>query len=103
MKNTKKQLHKIEKGSELYKEFKNMECLYQICQNSPDIVLDTGSGVGRYHFSRIGYKDEELILEFKLVIDNAYKDSTQIMHNLGTKCYMTASQYLYSYNYNAKT
>ena len=94
-------LKRINEAAKLLNNINNAEFLNEVCKESPNIIIGTQAGVGKYHFSRIGYKNEELILEFKLVRDEKFKDSDNILHNLGDKCFLTASQYLYAFRHNA--
>ena len=77
------------------------EYIQEICKTSPTITIGTQCGVGTYEFKSIGYRDEELIIEFSLVMDKKHTDCEKISYNLGTRCVLTASQYLYAYDYNA--
>lgn len=75
----------------------------QICNQNPYIILRTQCGTGRYSFQNISYKNDELILEFKLVNDDNYGDTENIAYNIGEMCFLTASQYLYAFQYQAYT
>ena len=85
----------------LVEEINQAEYLQEICKETPQITIGTQCGVGMYEFKSIGYRDNELVLEFKLVMDNKRSDSERIKYNLGDRCVLTASQYLYAYEYNA--
>ena len=50
----------------------------EICNNSPHLVLRTQCGTGKYVFSKITYRKEKLVLEFKLVRDGQYQDTDKI-------------------------
>ena len=54
-----------------------------------------------YQFKSIGYRDNELVLEFKLVMNQKHTDCDRIAYNIGKRCVLTAAQYLYAYEYNA--
>ncbi len=75
--------------------------LSQICNEEPYITLKTQCGTGKYSFQNISYRNDELILEFKLVQDINYIDTENISHNLGSMCFLTTSQFLCAYNYQA--
>ena len=75
--------------------------LSEICNQNPTIVIRTQCGTGKYLFQNFSYRNEDLILEFKLLDDMNFNDTEQIAHNLGKMCYLTASQYLYAYDYQA--
>ena len=85
----------------LIEEINQAEFLQEICQQTPQITIGTQCGVGMYEFKSIGYRDNELVLEFKLVMDNKRSDCERIAYNLGNRCVLTAAQYLYAYEYNA--
>ena len=73
----------------------------EICNNSPHLVLRTQCGTGKYVFSKITYRKEKLVLEFKLVRDGQYQETDKISYVIGDMCYLTASQFLFAYNYQA--
>ena len=85
----------------LVEEINQAEYLQEICKTTPKITIGTQCGVGMYEFKSIGYRDNELVLEFKLVMDNKRSDCERIAYNLGDRCVLTAAQYLYAYEYNA--
>ena len=85
----------------LVEEINQAEYLQEICKTTPQITIGTQCGVGMYEFKSIGYRDNELVLEFKLVMDNKRSDCERISYNLGNRCVLTAAQYLYAYEYNA--
>ena len=85
----------------LIEEINQEEFIQEICEQTPQITIGTQCGVGMYKFKSIGYRDCELVLEFKLVMDNKRSDCERIAYNLGNRCVLTAAQYLYAYEYNA--
>ena len=85
----------------LVEEINQAEYLQEICKTTPKITIGTQCGVGMYEFKSIGYRDNELVLEFKLVMDNKRSDCERIAYNIGNRCVLTAAQYLYAYEYNA--
>ena len=85
----------------LVEEINQAEYLQAICNETPNITIGTQCGVGMYEFKSIGYRDNELVLEFKLIMDNKKSDCERIAYNLGNRCVLTAAQYLYAYEYNA--
>ena len=85
----------------LIEEINQAEFLQEICKQTPQITIGTQCGVGMYEFKSIGYRDNELVLEFKLIMDNKKSDCERIAYNLGDRCVLTAAQYLYAYEYNA--
>ena len=91
----------IDQNRSLVEEINQAEYLQEICKTTPQITIGTQCGVGMYEFKSIGYRDNKLVLEFKLVMDNKRSDSERIAYNLGNRCVLTAAQYLYAYEYNA--
>ena len=85
----------------LIEEINQAEFIQEICEQTPQITIGTQCGGGMYKFKSIGYRDSELVLEFKLVMDNKRSDCERIAYNLGNRCVLTAAQYLYAYEYNA--
>lgn len=90
-----------ENNMNLVEEINQAEYLQEICKASPQITIGTQCGIGMYQFKSIGYRDNELVLEFKLIMDSKRTDSDKIAYNIGERCILTAAQYLYAYEYNA--
>ena len=91
----------VEQNRTLVEEINQAEYLQEICKETPQITIGTQCGIGMYEFKCIGYRNNELVLEFKLVMDNRRSDCERIAYNLGDRCVLTAAQYLYAYEYNA--
>ena len=91
----------VEQNRTLVEEINQAEYLQEICKETPKITIGTQCGIGMYEFKSIGYRDNELVLEFKLIMDNKRSDCERIAYNLGNRCVLTAAQYLYAYEYNA--
>ena len=91
----------VEQNRTLVEEINQAEYLQEICKQTPQITIGTQCGVGMYEFKSIGYRDNELVLEFKLVMDNKRSDCERIAYNLGDRCVLTAAQFLYAYEYKA--
>ena len=91
----------IDQNINLVEEINQAEYLQEICKANPQITIGTQCGVGIYQFKSIGYRDNELVLEFKLLMDNKHTDCEKIAYNIGNRCVLTAVQYLYAYEYNA--
>ena len=66
----------------LVEEINQAEYLQEICKATPQITIGTQCGVGMYEFKTIGYRDNELVLEFKLVMDNKHTDCEKIAYNI---------------------
>jgi len=88
-------------NKQMLEEINQAEYLQEICKETPQITIGTQCGIGMYEFKCIGYRNNELVLEFKLVMDNKRSDCERIAYNLGDRCVLTAAQYLYAYEYNA--
>ena len=58
------------KNNNLIEEINQAEYLQEICKQTPNITIGTQCGIGMYEFKSIGYRDNELVLEFQLVMDN---------------------------------
>jgi len=87
--------------NKVIEEIKDSECITEMCKQKPHLILRTQCGVGKYMFTNFSYRNDRLVLEFKLIKDSNYEDSDKIFYNIGEKCYLTANQYLYAYEYQA--
>ena len=85
----------------LRKRLMKLEYLNEVCLHSPALLIDTKCGVGRYKFNKIGYQNDKLIIEVKLLMDSANGDITNIMNTIGNKCYLTVDQFLYALKFYA--
>jgi hypothetical protein len=65
-----------------------------VCREYPLLVIATESGVGKYHFSSIGFTKNRMLIEFNLIMDNDYIDSKFIQDNIGGKYYLTVNEFL---------
>ena len=83
------------------KRLKKLEYLNEVCIHSPSLLIDTKCGIARYKFNKIGYRDETLLIEFKLLIDSNNNDINNILHSIGNKCYLTVDQFLYALKFYA--
>ena len=88
-------------NKQMLEEISQAEYLQEICKTTPQITIGTQCGIGTYEFKSLGYRNGELILEFSLIMDEKSRDCENISYNLGKRCVLTASQYLYAYEYNA--
>ena len=59
--------------------------LYMVCREYPLLVISTESGVGKYHFSSIGFRRNKMLIEFNLMMDNHYRDTQYIQEKIGGK------------------
>ena len=75
-----------------------------LCNQSPYLIINAPCGVGRYKFNRIGYNNnDQLLLEYRLIHDDKYKDYNVIEHNIGKYYYLSATQVLYAFKYIASS
>jgi len=88
-------------NDKLLNQIEGTSCISQVCNQHPLIVIRTQCGTGRYAFQNISYRNDELVLEFKLMSEDEFGDNDNIVHNIGQMCYLTASQYLYAFDYQA--
>ena len=72
--------------------------LRMLCQESPEIIIKTEFGLGKYKFDQFSELQGNLVLKFNLMNDKNFKDSTSIYTNIGETCFLSISQYLYVYN-----
>lgn len=79
------------------RDMKSADYLYMVCREYPLLVISTESGIGKYHFNSIGFKQNRMLIEFNLIIDNHYIDSQCISENIGNKYYLTVNQFLDAY------
>jgi len=87
--------------NKMIENVKEVNCITEICKQKPHLILRTQCGVGKYMFMNFCYKNNKIVLEFKLIKDDYYEDSDKILYNIGEVCYLTANQYLYAYEYQA--
>ena len=83
------------------KRLMNLEYLNEVCTHSPSLLIDTKCGVARYKFNKIGYQNDQLMIEFKLLVDSNNRDITNILYSIGNKCYLTVDQFLYALKFYA--
>ena len=83
------------------KRLQKLEYLNEVCIHSPSLLIDTKCGVARYKFNKIGYQDNKLLIEFKLLLDSNNNDVPTILHSIGSKCYLTVDQFLYALKFYA--
>ena len=61
-------------NKKMLEEINQAEYLQKICKETPKITIGTQCGVGIYQFKNIGYRNDELILEFSLIMDKKHSD-----------------------------
>ena len=87
--------------NQLRQKLMKLEYLNEVCIHSPALMIDTKCGIGKYKFSKIGYQDDQLLIECKLLLDNRNIETSNILHTIGNKCYLTVDQFLYALKYYA--
>jgi len=73
-----------------------------LCNEKTDLILKTEFGIGRFKFIKFNELQGHLVLEFQLLNDNKFKDTSSIFSNMGNKCFLTIQQYLSVYSYSAQ-
>ena len=82
----------------------NKSFFRKLCGDSPFLVINTPCGIGKYKFNKIGYdNNDKMVLEYILIEDKKYKDSKNILHNLGEFYYLSATQLLYAFKFYANS
>ena len=82
--------------------FDDIKYISLLCEEKKDLILKTEFGIGRYQFKKFNELQGKLVLEFQLLDDNRYKDTSKINNNIGSKCFLTVEQYLSVYSYLAQ-
>ena len=82
--------------------FDDIKYISLLCEEKKDLILKTEYGIGRYQFKKFNELQGKLVLEFQLLEDNRYKDTSKINNNIGNKCFLTIQQYLTVYSYLAQ-
>ena len=78
--------------------------IMKLCTKSPFLIINTPCGIGKYVFNKIGYNNKrELTIEYKLITDNKYKDTSIIEYKIGNYYYLSATQVLYAIKYFASS
>ena len=78
-------------------KIKTSDYLYEVCKEYPVMVINTECGTGKYHFNCIGYRANQILIEYSLMLDNHYKDTKHISTKIGDKYYLTINQLLIAY------
>ena len=84
------------------KSFDDIKYISLLCEEKKDLILKTEYGIGRYQFQKFNELQGTLVLEFQLLEDSRYKDTSKINNNIGNKCFLTVQQYLTVYSYLAQ-
>ena len=73
-----------------------------LCNERSDLIIKTEFGLGHYKFLKFSQINGNLVLEFNLLDDIKYNDTTSIYNHIGKTCFLTAEQYLAVYSYLAE-
>ena len=88
----------ISRNAVINKNKFDLSYLREICIQSPILIINTPCGLGKYTFNKIIYNAKnELIFEYKLLIDDSFKDTMNIRYNLGMYFELSADQLLYTF------
>ena len=85
----------------LNKEINQAQYLSEICKESPFIVLRTECGEVQYRFNEITFKNDELLLSFKLMKNSKYKATALIQNLVGDDCYLKPEEFLCLFDHTA--
>lgn len=91
MKNT--NINKINQNIEKH-NMEDIQYMSLLCKEKSDLVLKTEFGIGRYKFTKFNELQGKLVLEFKLLDDNRFKDTSSIYQNIGNICFLTIQQFI---------
>ena len=62
-----------------------LEYLNEVCIHSPSLLIDTKCGIARYKFNKIGYENNQLVIECKLLMDSNNRDVINILYRIKWK------------------
>ena len=82
-------------------EINQAQYLNEICKESPYIVLRTECGKVQYRFNEVTFKNNELLLAFKLMKNSKYKATKTIQNMVGDNCYLKPAEFLCLFNHTA--
>ena len=90
---------KIETGM---KNIEDVKLLTLLCKERSDLIIKTEFGLGHYNFLKFSELNGKLVLEFNLINDKKYNDTSSIFTHIGKTCFLTTEQYLSVYSYIAE-
>lgn len=90
---------KIETGM---KNIEDVKFLTLLCKERSDLLIKTEFGLGHYNFLKFSELNGKLVLEFNLINDKKYNDTSSIFTHIGKTCFLTTEQYLSVYSYIAE-
>ncbi len=62
----------------------DIKYILMLCKEQKDLILKTEFGIGRYQFTKFNELHGNTVLEFELLEDNRYKDTSSINKNIGS-------------------
>jgi hypothetical protein len=80
----------------------DVKYLTLLCAQRSDLIIKTEFGLGHYNFLKFSELNGILVLEFNLMDDKKYNDTSSIFTHIGKTCFLTAEQYLSVYSYIAE-
>ena len=81
-----------------------LQYLRDLCHESPILIISTNCGIGKYTFNKIIYDESNnLIFEYKLILDESFSDTRYIKYKLGEYFRLTAEQLIYTFKYYASS
>ena len=92
----------IKNNQKLLSELHNAEYLQEVCRLLPNLAIKTQYGIGNYEFERLAYRDDKLVLLFKLQVDGEDLETCMINLFIGDQFIVSASTYLYAYRWYAR-
>ena len=94
----------LSRKKEVKREINNKSFLNDLCSQSPFLIINTPCGVGKYKFNKIGYdNNDNLVVEYMLIQDEKYNDTSVIIDKIGKFYYLSAAQLLYAFKFYANS
>ena len=91
---------KTNKINKIIEEIEDTECITEMCKQKPHLVLRTQCGIGKYVFNSFCYRNNQFVLEFKLVKDSNYENSDKkspIEYSASKSAIISMSRYFAKY------
>ena len=86
------------------KEKFTLQYLRDLCHESPILIINTSCGIGKYTFNKIIYdENNKLIFEYKLILDESFRDTCHIKYKLGEYFRLTSEQLIFTFKYYANS
>ena len=91
-----------QKATSVNNNVEDVKYLALLCKEKPDLVIKTEFGIGHYKFLKFSHMNGTLVLEFNLLDDVKFRDTSSIYDHIGKTCFLTAGQYISVYSYLAE-